>query len=223
MKSRPVPRLIALACVLLVIGGGSAAWSRRPPATPPGQFDYYLLSLSWSPAYCEDSPRAAECRGYRRYGFIVHGLWPQFERGWPEHCSDEVRVPEDVVQGMVDLMPARGLVIHEWQAHGSCSGLAPPEFFAAVRRARESVVIPRPLVGPTEAVQKPPAAVVRAFLDANPRLTGDEIVVTCSRQGLPRLREVHVCLNRDLAPRSCSAQALRAACRAPLLLIPPLR
>ena len=212
--------------------GRSAALSARhrshAAAGAPGDFAYYLLSLSWSPAFCLSSPGAAECSGPRRYGFIVHGLWPHAdaanERGWPEHCDVHRPVPDDVVQGIADLMPARGLVYHEWSAHGTCSGLAPAEFFAtgaltSLRRHRNSPE----LSGPRETIEQPPAAIAGAFLHANPRFPAQSIVVTCSGQGAPRLREVHICLDRDLAPRACSADAMRGACGAPQVIIPPIR
>jgi ribonuclease T2 len=202
------------------------AWARhRSHASDdtPGEFAYYLLSLSWSPAYCLSSPGAAECNGPRRFGFIVHGLWPQYERGWPEYCDVRGAVPDEVAQGISDLMPARGLVYHEWSAHGTCSGLKPAEFFALVRRAASSVAIPREFENPTRAMEEPPAAIAAAFQHANPRFPALSIVVTCTGQSAPPLREVHVCLDRELAPRACSADALRGACRAAQVIIPPIR
>ncbi len=212
-----------LAVVLLCASGAVAARHRGRSGGTPGEFDYYVLSLSWSPAFCLASPAAAECGGPRRYGFIVHGLWPQNEGGWPEYCDVHVPVPDDVVQGIADLMPSRALVYHEWSAHGSCSGLQPAQFFALVRRAYASIVIPPPLLRPTVATEQPTAAIAAAFLRANPRMPATAVVVTCSGQSAPRLREVRVCLDRDLAPRSCSAVALRGACRALQLIVPPLR
>ncbi len=188
-----------------------------------GVFDYYVLSLSWSPAYCQSAPAAEECRGPRRHGFIVHGLWPQDERGWPEHCATSARLPDSVVSGIADLMPAPSLVRHEWEAHGECSGLQPAEYFDLVRRARESLRIPAPLRDPQRVAQQSPTAIAAAFLGANAGLPADALVVTCSRHGQPRLREVRICLNRDLSARACSAQARHAACRAPQVLIAPVR
>lgn len=212
-----------LAIMLLAgIAGNAPARHRHYSDSTPGQFDFYLLSLSWSPAYCEQSPGAAECGGPRRYGFIVHGLWPQNERGWPQNCGG-APLPDEVAQGMLDLMPARGLIYHEWSAHGTCSGLAPADFFALVRRARAAVVIPPSLSGAATAVVEAPAAITAAFLDANPRLPSNSVVATCSRQGDPRLREVHVCFDRDLNPRACSADSLREACRSASVIVPPIR
>ena len=212
--------LIALACADRT---ATARHWNRASAAAPGEFAYYLLSLSWSPAFCLSSPGAEECNGPRHFGFVVHGLWPQNEQGWPEFCDSRRAVPGDVVQGISDLMPARGLVYHEWSAHGTCSGLQPAEFFELVRRAYQSVAIPRELAAPARAVEQPPAAIAGAFLNTNARLPPQAVVVTCSRQSTPRLREVHICLDRQLSPRPCSPGALRGACRAPQVLVPPIR
>ena len=227
MKCKPMPPhrpwFAFFVLALLCASGTSSARHRNHASDTPGEFDYYLLSLSWSPAFCLESPVAAECSGLRRYGFIVHGLWPQNERGWPEHCDVHVPVPDEVVQGISDLMPARALVYHEWSAHGTCSGLPPAQFFALVRHAYGSIVIPPSLEGPTAAVEQSTSAVAGEFLRANPGMPAASIVVTCSGQGAPRLREVRICLDRNLTPRNCSADAARAACRAPELIVPPVR
>ena len=227
MSPRPFPPFIAvalLACALaFAFGSASARHRSHASGGTPGDFAYYLLSLSWSPAFCLASPGAAECSGPRRFGFIAHGLWPQNEQGWPEYCDARRRVPDDVVRGIADLMPARALVYHEWSAHGTCSGLEPEEFFALVRRAYASVAIPPELSSPAQAIERSPAAVAAALLRANPHLPPQSVVVTCGGQGAPRLREVHVCLDRDLRPRACSADAVRGACKAPQIIIPPVR
>jgi ribonuclease T2 len=189
----------------------------------PGDFAYYLLSLSWSPAFCLSSPGAPECSGPRRYGFIVHGLWPQYEQGWPENCDGQGQVPDEVVRSVSDLMPARALVYHEWSAHGTCSGLDPAEFFALLRRAHGRVAIPADLSAPTQAVERSPAAIADDFLHANPQLGAQSLMVTCSGQGAPRLREIHICFDRGLAPRACSADAMRGGCKAAQVIIPPIR
>ena len=225
------PRAVLLFSVAALIAfvylgaGGNASARHRSHASigAPGDFDYYLLSLSWSPAYCLSSPDAAECNGPRRYGFIVHGLWPQNEQGWPEHCDVQRAVPDEVVQGIADVMPARGLVYHEWSAHGTCSGLEPAQYFELVRRAYASVTIPQELLRPTQGLEQPPTAIAAAFLRANSRLPRQSVVVTCSAQGVPRLREVHICLARDLTPRNCSTDVARAACHASELIVPPIR
>lgn len=228
-RSAPVRRtaIAALMALLaLALAGYAAARHHRSEAegtATPGDFEYYVLSLSWSPAYCLDSPQSAECQGPRRYGFIVHGLWPQSAEQSPQHCDFRRQVPEDVVQGIVDLMPARGLIYHEWSAHGTCTGLEPAAFFALVRRAYSEVAIPPQLLKISNPVEQPTAAIADAILRANPRLPPAALVVTCSRQGAPRLREVRLCLDRELTPRACSRNVTRAGCRAPELIVPPIR
>jgi ribonuclease T2 len=208
---------------LSIVAATASARHRKSSDAEPGVFDYYLLSLSWSPAFCLSDPGAAECNGPRRFGFIVHGLWPQNENGWPENCNVHEPVPDTVVVGISDIMPARGLVYHEWSAHGTCSGLQPTDYFALVRRAFAGINIPAMLSGPAQAVQQSPGAISQAFLRANPGLLPASIVVTCSGQDAPRLKEVHICMDRSLNSRGCSAQAARGECRAAMLIVPPIR
>jgi ribonuclease T2 len=207
----------------LLVATAASARHRKSSGAEPGVFDYYMLSLSWSPAFCLSDPGAAECSGPRKFGFIVHGLWPQNETGWPENCDVHLPVPDSVVLSLADIMPARGLVYHEWSAHGTCSGLAPADYFALLRTAFGRISIPASISGSGQAVEQPPSAIVEAFLRVNPKLLQSSIVVTCSGQGAPRLREVHICLDRSLSLRSCSADVARGQCRAASLIVPPIR
>ena len=218
---------LAVVCVLVSMAQPALARHHHRRDTQSdataGQFDYYLLSLSWSPAFCLQQPGSPECNGPRHYGFIVHGLWPQNERGWPSNCGGTSDVPDAVVDGILDLMPARKLVYHEWSTHGTCSGLEPEAYFGAVRRARTSLSIPAQFTSPSAAIQQAPGDIVSAFLQANPRLPQDSVVASCGGQGNPRLREVHVCYDRQLNPRACSAEALHEGCRASSVVVAPVR
>ncbi len=219
----PLKTAVLILSALLFLAMSATARHRKSSENEPGIFDYYLLSLSWSPAFCLSDPEASECNGPRRFGFIVHGLWPQYEKGWPENCDVQRPVPDDVVTSISDIMPARGLVYHEWSAHGTCSGLNAADFFALVRRAYAAITVPASLSGNSGQIEQSPGSIAAEFLRANPRLVAQSIVVTCSRQDTPRLREVHICLDRDLNPRACSADAGRGACRAATLIVPPIR
>jgi ribonuclease T2 len=216
-------KIAALVLCVFCLAASAPARHRSSSAGEPGVFDYYLLSLSWSPAFCLSDPGAAECNGTRRFGFIVHGLWPQNERGWPEKCNVHLPVPDSVVEGIADLMPARGLVYHEWSAHGTCSGLRPVDFFALVRKAYTNIAVPAALSETRQSVEEPPAAITAAFLRANPKFSPQSVVVICSGQEIPRLREVHICLDRALNPRACSADVAARSCRASTLIVPPIR
>jgi ribonuclease T2 len=217
-------RILLAGLALLLATTALARHHRSASDAPPGQFDYYLLSLSWSPAFCLESPQSSECRGSRRYGLIVHGLWPQLDDGARiEHCDVHERVDDRVASGMLDLMPATGLIYHEWSAHGTCSGLGSTDFFALVRRARNGFTVPSSLTGTAAELNRPTQDLLAELRAANPRFPDGSLLVTCTGQDVPRLREVRACLGRDLEPRRCAPDVLRAACRAPQVLIPPVR
>jgi ribonuclease T2 len=120
---------------------------------------------------------------------------------------------------MLDLMPAPGLVYHEWDQHGTCSGLQPREYFDLVRRAREKVKIPDQYSNPTAPLSVTPSRVIEAFVSDNDGLSPKGIAVDCERR---RLREVRICFTRDLKFRDCSSSAQRA-CRSERLIMPPVR
>lgn len=210
-------RLAALFLILFLASGAAAGAQDRP-----GDFDFYVLSLSWSPTFCATEATAADrlqCGAGRSHGFIVHGLWPQRERGYPEFCRAEPRrAPAQLVRSMLDLMPSEGLVRHEWEKHGSCSGLSPEGYFALTRQARTRVTVPPGLESLDSRATVDPDDIEAAFLRANPGLPGDAIAVTC---GLQRLDEVRICLTKDLAFRSCPEVDARS-CRASRVTVPPI-
>ena len=166
-------------------------------------FDYWILALSWSPEYCastEARPDSRQCRQARE--FIVHGLWPQYERGHPEFCDTRTRISEHSADRLGELVPDRGLVFHQWKKHGSCSGLAADDYFATLERAGRSIAVPRDALERAAARPMTRIALERAFIDANPALSPAAITLHC-RSGY--LREVRVCLDHTLRPRACGA------------------
>lgn len=218
-------RLSALALGLL----GLLALCAASPATAgdrPGQFDYYALVLSWSPTYCASRDGArdrSQCGSRRSYAFVVHGLWPQYERGWPERCAAERWVPEGVIKGMLDIMPSKRLVIHEWRRHGTCSGLDPAGYFALTRTLFDKVRIPARYVAPQEPVVTTPEELERDFVKTNSKLKPEMISVHCgNRRDRGRLSEIRICFTRDGAPTACGANE-RRDCRARALVLPPVR
>ncbi len=159
-------------------------------------------------------------RGGRPFAFVVHGLWPQYERGYPSDCpTDQDRVPRGTVDRMLDLMPSPSLIRHEWRKHGTCSGLDQRDYFSLVRKARSRVVIPPPFVAVEDEQRVSPFAVEEAFRRSNPQLPRDGIAVLCDHR---RLKEVRICMTRDLAFRSCP-EVDRGQCRRPSIVMPPVR
>jgi ribonuclease T2 len=214
--------LLALVAVLLV-AGTAAAQDRRQ--NQPGKFDFYVLALSWAPSFCDaafarapDRPPPPEC-GPRAYPFVVHGLWPQYEIGFPEFCQQPApRLDGGVVASMLDLMPAPRLIFNEWDKHGTCSGLSSHAFFETVRKARALVKIPDDYIEPAHEITVTPAEVGDAFVKANPGLSRASVAVSCDAK---RLTEVRICIGKDLAFHDCPEVELRS-CRRASIVMPPL-
>ena len=207
--------LVITAGFLLLVAKAAPAQDRG--AHVPGQFDFYVLALSWSPSYCasvrergnERASRASEMQcGARPFSFVVHGLWPQYERGFPSSCQNPApRIDRGLVDSMLDLMPSPRLVYIEWDRHGTCSGLSAAGYFDAVRKARAAVKIPADYHDLASPTMVSPAAVKESFLKMNPGMPRDAIAVTCDRT---RLTEVRICLSKDLGFRGCPEVAQRA-------------
>lgn len=198
--------------------------AQADPALPDGDgFDFYVLSLSWSPSYCEAEGKAAnrqQCATGRPYAFVVHGLWPQFERGYPQNCPvGEPQIPNERLRALYDLMPSAGLIRHQWRKHGSCAGLPQQDYFRVLRAARERVAIPAGYSRLRAYRSVDPDAVEDAFLQSNPGLEPDGIAVTCDHR---YLREVRICMTKDLSFRDCPEVDARA-CRRSTVVMPPVR
>lgn len=215
-------RVLSLPLVLIV-AGTAAAQDRRQNA--PGEFDFYVLSLSWSPSFCEAaSERGNSGRSQiqcgRPFSFVVHGLWPQYERGFPEYCErPSPRLDRNIMSSMLDLMPAPGLIFNEWDKHGTCSGLGARAYFENIRKARATVKIPEEFLQLSESKSISPDDIEAAFIKVNPGLSSSAISVTCSSR---RLSEVRVCMSKDLQFRACE-EIDRRACRRNEVVMPPVR
>ena len=215
--------LVKVAITLLLTIAVASAQDRRQ--NEPGQFDFYVLALSWSPSFCEaagergTSPQQ-QCAA-RPYSFVVHGLWPQYEKGFPEFCQVPApRLDRNIVSSMLDLMPAPRLIFHEWDKHGTCSGLNPRAYFETVRKVRALVKIPDVYIEPKQYLTVTPDEVEEAFVKANSGLARDAIAVTCDRR---RLGEVRICVGKDFQFRSCPEVDTRGVCRRDKVVMPPVR
>ncbi|MEO6027210.1 MAG: ribonuclease T2 [Candidatus Binatia bacterium] len=175
---------------------------RASSSTEPGDFDAYVLALSWSPQHCRTHPKergSHECGTAN--GFIVHGLWPQADYGAnPTACRHSGGPSNEVVTGMLDLMPSAGLIRHEWQAHGSCSGQSPTHYFRDVRSAYERFTIPPAYRTIRDTTVTTLGEIERAFIEANPTLKPNRLSVVCDGKAL---REIRICLDKELQPRAC--------------------
>ncbi|ETX28268.1 ribonuclease T2 family protein [Roseivivax isoporae] len=209
------------ASVALLVAALLLAPPLRAEGDRAGAFDYYVLAMSWSPTWCALEGRArdaAQCD--RRLGWVLHGLWPQYRRGWPSDCVTPHAPPSRAMTAaMTDVMGSPGLAWHQWRKHGTCSGLDAGSYFAAARRAFDAVAKPPALDRLERPVTLPAGVVEEAFLEANPGWTADMLTITC-RAG--RIQEARLCLTRDLAPRRCGDDVIRD-CSARDALLDPVR
>ena len=222
-RSVIISRLLISLALVVVSAGMASAQDRRQNA--PGEFDFYVLALSWSPSFCEAAAERgnsgrSQVQCERPYSFVVHGLWPQYERGFPEYCQrPSPRLDRNIMTSMLDLMPAPGLIFNEWDKHGTCSGLGARAYFESVRKARAAVKIPEEFLQLSEPKTIAPGDLEEAFIKANPGLSSSAISVTCDSR---RLSEVRVCLSKDMQFRACE-EIDRRACRRDQVLMPPIR
>lgn len=190
-------------------------------ASDPGDFDFYVLSLSWSAGFCATGgaeKNARQCSGGQRLGFVVHGLWPQYERGFPQDCGPAGRSPSRVALDQASgLFPDDGLARYEWRKHGTCSGKSPSDYFADVRRARDAIVIPPQFKTASGDQTWAPLDILRAFEAENPRLRPGMSAVGC-RGGV--LQEVRFCMSKDLRDFRACPEVARQTCRMRQLAVP---
>ena len=188
-----------------------------------GQFDYYVMALSWSPNWCEiegDAKGSDQCDARHDHGWILHGLWPQYHRGFPSYCRTSERAPSrGQTNAMADIMGTGGLVWYQWKKHGVCSGLSSAEYYELSREAYASVQRPEVFRKLTKDIKLPASVVEDAWLKANPQLEADGITITC-RQG--HIQEARVCLSRDLEPVPCGQDVVRD-CRMKDAVFTPVR
>jgi ribonuclease T2 len=199
------------------------AASGVPHANSPGDFDFYVLALSWSPGFCDTGGAGkahAQCASGAHLGFVVHGLWPQYQHGYPLDCGGIGSPSRLVLQAEQGLYPDEGLARFEWRKHGTCSGKSPMGYFADVRKARAAIVVP-PQFRDAQRVQiLTPLDVQRAFIAVNPRLRPGMLAVECNEGELEELR---ICFSKDLHDFVACPEVSRHFCFAQHLTVSPIR
>ena len=222
MRMKKLLLILAGTVALATIPADARSHKRRPATSKnaPGQFDYYLLTLSWAPDFCDSHPQqmnSRECGRGNHVGFIVHGLWPQFEAGgYPKQCAPAQPVATDIVTRMLPLMMDAGLVQHEWRDHGTCSGLDAGAYFDSVRQAFSQIKVPNDLKNLSAPLSISPGELDAKFVAANPGLSSS-VHTECSGD---EVSEVRICFSKDLKPRSCGAD-VQDCSAGKLRMLPP--
>ncbi|MEE4350043.1 MAG: ribonuclease T [Pacificimonas sp.] len=178
-----------------------------PDRIPDAPATGHVLALSWSPEFCRfraDVDRhAGQCRD-NRFGFILHGLWPQAGAGpHPRSCRLAEPVNEAVAREHFCMMPSAWLQQHQWASHGTCGWGSPDAYFAASKRLWDDLV--RPDLFALSRREDLTAANIRAaFVVANPDLPPSAVGIQTNNRGW--LEEVFVCMDLEFAPRPCAAR-----------------
>ena len=187
----------------------------------PGKFDFYVLSLSWSPTYCAGPGGArspVQCAPKAGRDFVVHGLWPQYDEGFPTDCGGDVaELPKSSLEAAHALYPDDKLAATEWRRHGTCTARGPADYLADVKAARAKIVIPAQFKHPVDPQTLSPADIERAFITANSDLSGEMMAVTCRSN---TFQEVRICLKKDLSAFQACPEINLASCRARNISVP---
>lgn len=218
-------KLLTVVLAFLLVAAGSVSADQGSSSRKnkergqAGEFDYYLLSLSWSPTYCLTHSGNEQCQG-KGYGFVLHGLWPQYAKGgWPQFCAPLTPLSAAQRQQGLTMFPTAKLLEHEWRKHGTCSGEDAGGYLGTTDRALGKVRIPAELQPSTAVREFSAEEIAQLFQQSNPGMASDGIVVGCSG---PQLSEVRVCLSRDLDFASCG-KGVRNQCRDGKVRLPPIR
>jgi ribonuclease T2 len=186
-------------------------------------FDYYVLSLSWSPQFCTTHPKDKQCT--RNYGIVLHGLWPQYNKGYPNSCSKEW-IATKLIRSFPDLYPSEKLAIHEWVQHGTCSGLSPRDYLKLSQKLKQSVVMPDVLQNLAKPLRVSSSQLNALMQKANPNLSNNSIAFSCADGGR-FLQEIYLCFDKKGAKSAACGVDIqrrsRLSCGRPNFLIRSVR
>ena len=192
----------------------------RPSAGEPRRvmpIGGYTLARAWSPGYCRTRLASArdriQCGGGNRFGFTLHGLWPDGTgKSWPQYCKPAALLDEAVIRRNLCATPSAQLLQHEWAKHGTCLTAEPARYFATATRLYRGCAYPD--MPALSRRTQTTASFARAFVRANPGLRPDMIRLNVNRKGW--LEEVWLCLDTAMAPRRCPAAGEDARANAPV-------
>lgn len=218
-------RKFIVPCLLLAVAVSASASKHRSGSASshadntPGAFDYYLLVLSWAPEFCathQSTMSSSECDPNRHYGFVVHGLWPQNNDGsWPKDCGSAQPVSNDIVREMLPIMPARGLIQHEWATHGTCSGLSSQQYFGDIQQLYKSVKVPQEYQHPGAQFSASPSDIEQKFAQAN-GAPQTAFRVSCSGAAFVA---IEACFDKNFKYQNCGSSVKE--CRSPQVNVLP--
>jgi ribonuclease T2 len=201
---------LAILALLATAFGPTIGTTARAEGERAGDFDYYVMSLSWSSNWCAlegDDRGDPQCDAGRGLTWTLHGLWPQNASGYPSYCRTTARDPSrSDTATMADIMGGSGLAFYQWKKHGRCSGLEARDYYTTMRNAYKSITVPPIFAEITKDLKVPASVIEDAFIESNPTFARDQITVTCKAE---MIQEVRICLTTDLEPRRCGPDVIR--------------
>ncbi|MCM0590216.1 MAG: ribonuclease [Gloeotrichia echinulata IR180] len=202
---------LLVASSLLLTGIAIANTANAQYRGTPGKFDLYVLALSWSPDYCatNGNPDQKQCSSGKKLGFVLHGLWPQYQKGYPANCSTQ-KLSQAIKQQFPGLYPSDSLYNHEWEKHGTCSGRNPTKYLALSKQLKDSIAIPQAYNLPNQPFRTTVKDLQSTFLSSNSTFTANGIAPYCSGSGR-FLKEVFFCYSKDGKPGACTAEILSSS------------
>lgn len=209
-------RVLTTTCCFLIVSLAAVFPARAQKPGQPGVFDFYLLTLSWSPEFCHGHQGNPECSGHQ--GFVVHGIWPQYKNGtWPANCQTNQPAPTDT-SPVANIMP-QDILQHEWEKHGTCSGLSGNDYFALIRKVFDSVKIPSQFASPSQSFTLRPPALKKDFEQSNPSLADPDIAIQLNGK---YLSAVEICLTKDDTPAPMACSDVKDV-RSGTFIVPPVK
>ena len=166
----------------------------------------YTLALSWSPEFCkprESSPsHRVQCSGRNgRFAMVVHGLWPQGQRSWPQWCRQQNPLTPAELRKAMCMMPSARLIARQWAKHGSCMTKKPETYFGVTRILWESLAIPEyDRISREDGLTA--GRIRRAFAEANPGIPASAVGVKLNERGW--LEELRICYSKRFVPTRCN-------------------
>ncbi|MXO49397.1 ribonuclease T [Erythrobacter vulgaris] len=171
----------------------------------------YTLALSWSPEFCRfretERRHTRQCSGREgRFGFTVHGLWPDSGRSWPQWCS---RTPMELaaLRRNLCISPDAQLVARQWAKHGTCMTRRPETYLKVTRILYGGLQWPD-FVHISREDDLTAGTIRTRFADANLGWFPEAVGVHLDGKGW--LEELRLCYDRRFMPKACDERRLGA-------------
>ncbi|MBL0969057.1 MAG: ribonuclease [Brevundimonas sp.] len=184
---------------------------------------FHMLAVTWMPETCKaggDGQGDLACGGDNRFGWTLHGLWPNSDgRPYPRYCRPATRVSDATIRANLCRTPSVDLVQHEWAAHGTCGWETPEAYFEQAAVLYDNLKRPDPTTLGGNGDRGPTAGALRdAFVAANPGLPRDAIFIAVASGN--RLREIRICHDLQFRAATCHNGGLGAPDQVVLMVEP---